>query len=537
MTTVVTMPVLGLTMEEGTVAAWLKQEGELVEKDEPLLTVEMDKGTVEVPSPAGGVLRRILVPVGVAVPVRAPIAELEAVEEDQPPAVGSTSLPPPEARAGGPGDLPARPPSLHQVEEATAAPEADAHRVAVAPVLGPAEQPNLPSAGAARPSAMDRGAEAAAVGGAPAGRLLASPRARLRARELGVDLAALAGRGPGERIVEEDVLHAASAAGVVAEPSAASAVGAAAAPSVATFPGVPGAEGPHDTRQPATPLARRLALEHGLRLSEVQGSGPAGRITHEDVLAAAERRAATARSAEAATSPTAIEGTQPLSRLRRVTAERMAQSARSVARVTLFLEADFTEAARFRQQLQPELARLGVPRLPWDALLARASGLALAEHPAVNAQWIEGHGLRTSQAAHVGVAVALEPEGLVVPVLWDAHRRSLRELAGDLLSLTERARSGRLTPADMQGGTFTITNLGAFRVDGFTPIVNPPEAAILGVGRIAEKPAVVDGRIEPRTHCTLSLSFDHRVVDGAPAAAFLARLAELLERPYALLGV
>jgi pyruvate dehydrogenase E2 component (dihydrolipoamide acetyltransferase) len=140
-------------------------------------------------------------------------------------------------------------------------------------------------------------------------------------------------------------------------------------------------------------------------------------------------------------------------------------------------------------------------------------------------------------AAHVGVAVALEPEGLVVPVLRDADTRSLRELTADLLRLADKARQGRLSPDEMQGGVFTLTNLGAYRIDGFTPIINPPETAILGVGRIADKPAVVDGRVEPRTQCTLSLSFDHRVVDGAPAAAFLARLAELLERPYALLGL
>jgi pyruvate dehydrogenase E2 component (dihydrolipoamide acetyltransferase) len=233
----------------------------------------------------------------------------------------------------------------------------------------------------------------------------------------------------------------------------------------------------------------------------------------------------------------AADGAQPLSRLRRLTAERMATSAQATARVTLFLEAEFSELARFRKQLQPEFARLGTEKLPWDALIAKAAALALLEHRAVLAQWADGQGLRTPAAVHVGVAVALDPEGLVVPVLRDADRRSLRELASDLLTLVDKAHTGRLSPAEMQGGGFTITNLGAYRVDGFTPIVNTPETAILGVGRIADKPVVVDGNIAVRTMCTLSLSFDHRVVDGAPAAAFLARLAELLERPYALLGI
>jgi pyruvate dehydrogenase E2 component (dihydrolipoamide acetyltransferase) len=228
---------------------------------------------------------------------------------------------------------------------------------------------------------------------------------------------------------------------------------------------------------------------------------------------------------------------EPLSRVRRITAERMAASARATARVTLLLEADFSEASRFRQQLQPEFARLGVPKLPWDALIAHAAALGLTEHRRMLAQWVEGQGLRRTDEVHVGVAVALEPEGLVVPVLRDADKRSLRELAADLLALADKARAGRLSPAEMLGGSFSITNLGAYRVDGFTPILNPPETAILGVGRIADKPVVVDGQIVARTMCTLSLSFDHRVVDGAPAAAFLARLAELLERPYALLGI
>jgi pyruvate dehydrogenase E2 component (dihydrolipoamide acetyltransferase) len=420
MATPVTMPVLGLTMEEGTVAEWLKREGEAVARDEPLLMVEMDKGTVEVPAPAAGVLRRIVVQPGMTVPVRTLIAEIAAPDEA----------------------------------------EANAAEIGVA--------------------------------SPPRERLFASPRARLRARENGIDLTQLHGRGPHGRIVEADVLAAA-------------------------------------TREPkvlATPLARRLAEEHGVSIAEVRGSGPGGRITQDDVLRAASPQAAPAET-----------GVQPLSRIRRITAERMAASAQASARVSLFREVDFSEAVRFRRQLEPEFARLGVARLPWDAIIARAAALALVEHPGARAQWVDGQGLRTRAEINVGVAVTLEPEGLVVPVLRNADRRSLRELAAELLELVETARSGRLGPAQMQGGSFSITNLGGYGVDGFTPILNPPESAILGVGRIAEKAVVFDGAIVARSMCTLSLSFDHRVVDGAPAAAFLARLAELLERPYALLGI
>ena len=445
MATPVTMPVLGLTMEEGTVAEWLKHEGDTVQRDEPLLTVEMDKGTVEVPAPASGVLRRIMIQPGTTVPVRTLIAEI-----------------------GEPGEV-----------------LGDAPAAAPTPQVAAVEPTTAPSAPVAAPPA----APVPAGGGST--RLFASPRARARARALGVDVATLRGTGPHGRIVEADVL--------------------------AASPG----------RVVATPLARRLAQEHGVAIEDVRGSGPGGRVTQDDVLRVAEQNGAAAP----------VGGVESLTRIRRITAERMAASAQAAARVSLFLEADLSEATRFRQQLQPEFARLGVAKLPWDAIIARATALALAEHRSVLAQWVDGQGLRRPQAVHVGVAVALDPEGLLVPVLRDADRRSLRELASDLLALVDKARAGRLSPAEMQGGTFSITNLGAYRIDGFTPIINPPETAILGVGRIAEKAVVTNGNIEPRTMCTLSLSFDHRVVDGAPAAAFLARLAELLERPYALLGI
>jgi pyruvate dehydrogenase E2 component (dihydrolipoamide acetyltransferase) len=478
---------LGLTMEEGTVAEWLKHEGEQVAKDEPLLMVEMDKGTLEVPSPVAGVLRRIVVQPGQTVPVKAVIAEIgdpnEAPSAAALAAPSAVAAPAPASAgpngakvAGGPGDLP--------LVEAT---------------------PSELAAASARDARVAASQQSAAPGASVSGRrLFASPRARMRARAMGIEVSAVRGTGPMGRIVESDVLG---------------------------FSG--------DTaRVLATPLARRLAEEHGVDINAVQGTGPGGRITQDDVLRVAAAPATAAVAAElSAPAPAGPGQVQPLSRVRRITAERMAASSQVVARVTLFLDADFTEAARFRQQLVPEFARLGVPKLPWDALIARAAALALTEHRAVMAQWVAGQGLRASDAVNVGVAVALDPEGLVVPVLRDADRRSLRELSADLLGLVEKARSRRLTPAEMQDGTFTITNLGGYRVDGFTPIVNPPEAAILGVGRIAEKAVVVDGNVVARTMCTLSLSFDHRVVDGAPAAAFLARLAELLERPYALLGI
>jgi pyruvate dehydrogenase E2 component (dihydrolipoamide acetyltransferase) len=230
----------------------------------------------------------------------------------------------------------------------------------------------------------------------------------------------------------------------------------------------------------------------------------------------------------------AAPGLLPLTRVRRITAERMAASARSVARVTLFAEVDVTELVRFREQLKDDFARRRGVRLTFDAIFIKAAAIALAEHATIRAQWADG-ALRPVDAVHVGFAVAAQ-DGLLVPVVRDADRRRLDEVCREVDRLAEKARAGRLEPADYGNGTFTITNLGSYGVDAFTPIVNPPETAILGVGRIARRPGVVDDRLEPRDQLWLALSFDHRVVDGAPAAEFLRRIREVLEKPYLLLA-
>ncbi len=221
----------------------------------------------------------------------------------------------------------------------------------------------------------------------------------------------------------------------------------------------------------------------------------------------------------------------PLTRVRKTVADRMSQSARSVARVTLLRDVDVSALDRRRANgsALPDGRTL---KVPWDALFARAAGIALSEHPALLGEWIEGEGIRARAACDIGVAVAVGrdgSEGLFAPVLRDCARRPVIQLASDLLELGARARAGRLPLADQQGGTFTITNLGMFGVDGFTPLVLPGQTAILGIGRIGDRLVVLNGEGVVRKMCTLSLAFDHRVVDGAPAAAFLARLAGVLE--------
>jgi pyruvate dehydrogenase E2 component (dihydrolipoamide acetyltransferase) len=345
------------------------------------------------------------------------------------------------------------------------------------------------------------------------------------ARQLGVDLSSLVGSGPDGRVVERDVRAVAA--------------GASAVPSAATAPAAP-------ERIFASPLARKLAAEHGLDLAGLVGSGPNGRIVERDVQAAIAARPvavpsappatvpATAAPTPSATPPASAPGEPvPLNRLRRVTAERMAASARSVARVTLFMTVDMSEAVRFRTQLAPEFERRFGNRLGYDAMLAKAAAQALRDHPELNAQWAEG-AVRSLQQINIGTAVALD-EGLLVVVVRDVDAKPLHQVQGELNALVEKARAGRFGPDDVTGASFTITNLGAYGVEAFTPIVNLPEAGILGVGQIARQPAVVENQVVPREQMTLSLAFDHRVTDGAPAARFLRRLKEILEAPYILL--
>jgi pyruvate dehydrogenase E2 component (dihydrolipoamide acetyltransferase) len=308
----------------------------------------------------------------------------------------------------------------------------------------------------------------------------------------------------------------------------------------------------------ASPAARRVAKDLGVDLAAVEGTGPAGRVQGYDVRhfanssegAAARENAASTDVALPAPrgeggSPSTLSpvGVQPrrsglpgtvvpLGKKRRLTADRMALSARSVARLTLNMEIDAGQMMDLRSRLLPEYQSKGV-RLSYDAILAKVVANALVEHPYLNARWTD-KGVLLIEPINVGVAVAVD-DGLVVPVIRDANRKDLMEVASDLSRLVAKAREDRLALDDISDGTFTITNLGAFDVDSFTPIVNPPEAAILGVGRVVEKPVGVAGNVVLRPRFNLSLSFDHRIVDGAPAARFLQLVKKLLEEPYLLI--
>jgi pyruvate dehydrogenase E2 component (dihydrolipoamide acetyltransferase) len=217
--------------------------------------------------------------------------------------------------------------------------------------------------------------------------------------------------------------------------------------------------------------------------------------------------------------------------LRGIIAERLSQSWRERPQVTLTTDADATNLVAARQQLNAELASTG-EKISYNALLIKLVAQALHEQPNINVQ-LTASGLQTMSEINIGLAVDTE-RGLLVPVVRDPLQKSLRQINADMLALAERAVKGRSHPDDLSGGTFSVTNLGAYEIDAFTPLVNPPECAILGVGRIVSKPVGLNGQIVLRDMLALSLSFDHRLVDGAPAAKFLQRVKQLIERPFTL---
>ncbi len=325
----------------------------------------------------------------------------------------------------------------------------------------------------------------------------ASPVARKIAEEHGVDLEAL--RSNGKRIEKADVLAYLDSA----NPTAA-------------------APRPAAKLMPASPKARRLASERGIDLRTLRGSGPEGAILAADVPEQAE-----ASRAEGATVETP-------STVWRVMAEHMSASWAAVPHFYLVREVDASRLVEWRERITAEVEKKCGVKPTYTDLLVRLIGSALREYPRMNAAWAEGK-IELRKQFHVGVAVATD-EGLVVPVIRNADATSIADIAAQRKDLVERAQNRKLRPADINGGTFTLTNLGMYGVDAFQAIVNSPQAAILAVGRIAERVVPVNGQVVVRPMMIMTLSCDHRIVDGARAAQFLDAVATLIEDPWKLLA-
>jgi pyruvate dehydrogenase E2 component (dihydrolipoamide acetyltransferase) len=288
----------------------------------------------------------------------------------------------------------------------------------------------------------------------------------------------------------------------------------------------------------ASPLAKRIAKEHGISLELVAGTGPGGRILRADVLGFLQSQPVQVPGGPSAPLPPEAKKplqAVPLSKMRRQIMEHMHRSLQETAQMTLTREVDATQLVRLREVLQGRHRKDGV-KISYNAILVKMVARLLREHPWVNAG-LEGDMIVQWGGVHVGVAMELD-EGLIVPVVRDADTLSILEIERVLQGLFERARSKKLLPDEIRGGTFTITNLGHLGVDAFTPILNRPESAILGVGRIVEAPVVSTHSGEPKLEfakrMVLSLTVDHRILDGAPAARFLGGLAEILENPMLL---
>ena len=302
---------------------------------------------------------------------------------------------------------------------------------------------------------------------------------------------------------------------------------------VATAPSPPGDRPASvDGKTRASPMARHIAAENDLNLSNIQGSGPQGRVIRADVEAALKSSTSETptRGADAAT--VADDERVTLSQMRRTIARRMAESTRTVPHFFLTVTVDATELVKLRKQITEETADSGI-KISFNDMVVKAAALAIRKVPDVNVSFAEDSLIR-HQHIHIGVAVATE-RGLIVPVVRDVDQKSLGQISRETRDLAERANSGKLQPPDYTGGTFTISNLGMFGVEQFNAVINPPEAAILAVGAIAREPAEHDGQIVLRDHMKLTLSVDHRALDGAMGARYLQALKQLLEKPMLLL--
>jgi pyruvate dehydrogenase E2 component (dihydrolipoamide acetyltransferase) len=275
-------------------------------------------------------------------------------------------------------------------------------------------------------------------------------------------------------------------------------------------------------------MARHLASEHGVDLGRISGSGPQGRVIRADVEAALK-----SSTPDDAQSTTGVDDERvALSQMRRTIARRMAESTRTVPHFFLTTTVDASELVKLRKQIQEQTADAGI-KISFNDMVVKAAALALRQVPDVNVSFAEDSLIRHKRI-HIGVAVATE-RGLIVPVVRDADQKGLSQLARETRDLAERANSGKLQPAEYTGGTFTISNLGMFGVEQFNAVINPPEAAILAVGAITREPAEHDGQVALRERLKLTLSVDHRALDGAIGARYLQAVKQLLEKPMLLL--
>jgi len=462
---------VGMSMTEGMVSEWFVKDGSQVKKGELVYALETEKVNLDVDADYSGTVKH-LVEVGVTLEPGDVVGYIFEAGEDIPDTLTG-------APAAASAETKREPESTAPEPAVAAAPEAVSATVA----------------GSDPVASQD-------------GHIKSSPAARRLAKELGVDYTRVAGSGPGGRIVEADV-QAASQSGA----------GVPAAPTVT-------ATGPEPK---ASPLAKRLASERGIDLRSVQGTGPGGRIVQSDIENAAVT--GVSKGAAVVSGPRAGERV-PVKGMRKTIASRMHHSLQESAQLTMDMEVNMDDVVKMRTSLVEEWANEGVKPTYTDIVI-KAVAKALRAHPMMNSQFL-GSEIALMTEINVGMAVAL-PEGLIVPVVRNADQLPIKELARETSRLAIAAREGALGLDDYAGGTFTVTALGMYGVDSFTPIINEPQTGIMGVNRIFDGVEWNGDKPVKTKKMNLSLTWDHRAVDGAPAAEYLVEVRNLLQSPYRLL--
>jgi len=541
----VTLPALGESVTEGTVTRWLKKVGDTVAADEPLVEISTDKVDTEIPAPASGVLLSITAPEDATVPVGGELAVIGQAGES----VAAPSAPAPAAPVAAPAAAPTPAPTTAPAPVPAAAPVASSG--STTPILLPALGESVSEGTVTR--WLKKVGDAVAAD---------EPIVEISTDKVDTEIPAPAGGVLLSIAVAEDgVVAVGGTLGLIGAPGGAVAPPAAptppppaaAAPAPAPTPAAPAPAAPApaavgDDEPYVTPLVRKLAAENGVDLDTVVGTGVGGRIRKQDVLAAARGVAAPATSATvtapaSAPAPAAAPApatpglrgtTQSLSRLRRVIAERMVESLQESAQLTTVVEVDVTRIAALRDKVKRDFeAREGV-KLTFLPFFAKAAVEALAVYPQLNASLDLAAGTVTYHGEiNLGVAVDTE-RGLLVPVVRDAGDLSVSGLARRISDVAERTRINKVSPDELSGGTFTITNTGSRGALFDTPIINQPQVAILGTGSVVKRPVVITDAggsdvIAIRSMVYLALTYDHRLVDGADAARFLTAVRTRLE--------
>lgn len=548
MAEVILMPRLSDTMTEGVIAAWHKNVGDAVKKGDLLAEIETDKATMELESYQEGVLLHIGTTKGGKLQVNDLLAIIGKAGEDVASLIASVG-------AGSPAAAPATEPAP---ATATAAPVA----ASASPALDVAAMDEV----VLMPRLSDTMTEGVIAGWqknvgdtVKKGEVLAdieTDKATMELESYKDGILLYQGAKAGEKILVNDLLCVIGAAGTNVDAIVAAVKnGATAAAPAATAPAASPAAAPtapaqataaapavqvvvNEGRIFASPLAKKMAEERGIDLKYVKGTGDNGRITKFDidgyVPAAAPATAPTMGAAAPAFVQAAQQGVvsfedQPVSQMRKTIARRLSESLFTAPHfyITMTIDMDAAVAARAK------INEVAPVKISFNDMVVKATALSLKQHPKINSSWL-GDTIRTNHHVNIGIAVAVD-EGLLVPVVRFADTKSLSEIGVTVKGFAQKAKDKKLQPADWEGSTFTISNLGMFGVDEFTAIINPPDACILAVGGIAQVPVVKNGQVVPGNVMKVTLSCDHRVVDGAAGAAFLQTLKSLLEEPLRML--